>query len=434
MALEKFITKDEFDGVLKSDGRSALANESLLNIAKENIDKLDFPTRKQEEWRYTSIKRLLNHQYSLATAKEIDQKTVDTFSIHGFKGLKLVFVNGFFIEEFSDIKQDGLIVKNMSAAVKDHADIVDQHLNTTELSENNLFSAANTAYSSEGAFVYVPKSTVADQSIQIINLTDGHGKQTISQVRNLVVVEDNSQVEIIHTYHSLSVGYTLMNTATEIFVGENANVSYSIFEGEGNDAFHMNHVNVVQKANSHFKSNTVTLCGALVRNDLRVILDGDNCETDLNGLYLPDRDQHVANNVYVEHAKTHGVSHQLYKGINDNTASSVFVGKIYVAEDAQKTDAYQSNKNVLISEDAKAVSKPQLEIYADDVSCTHGSTTGQLDEEALFFMQARGIGKETARMLLLKAFVIDVIETIENDAYKNMVHRLVEVRLSGEKT
>ena len=219
----------------------------------------------------------------------------------------------------------------------------------------------------------------------------------------------------------------------EIVLNENATLDYNMLQGEGNETFQINQTSVLQKAYSRLKANTITLCGMLVRNDLNVKIDAENCETQLDGLSLPDKKQHFDNNLFVRHAYSNCTSNQLYKSVVDNNATSVFSGKILVDQDAQKTDANQSNKNVLLTANATALSKPQLEIYADDVSCTHGSTTGQLDKEALFFMQARGISKNVAQRLLLQGFVGDVIDNIEIEAFRNEIKSLIEARLSGEK-
>ncbi len=249
----------------------------------------------------------------------------------------------------------------------------------------------------------------------------------------MIIANKFSQAKIINSYHSLSVNFTLTNIATEIFLEDSAHINYNIFQGEGVDASQFNNIKVIQQSNSNFSSNTTTLCGMLVRNDLNVEHKGSNCETDLNGLYLPDREQHFDNTVFVHHAKPHNTSNQLYKGIIDNKASAVFQGKVLVDKDAQKTLANQSNKNILLTKYAKINSKPQLEIYADDVACSHGSTTGQIDKEALFYLQSRGINRRRAETLLLSAFVKDVIDKIQIDSFKFYIQILVNNRLKGEK-
>jgi Fe-S cluster assembly protein SufD len=216
-------------------------------------------------------------------------------------------------------------------------------------------------------------------------------------------------------------------------VDSNAKLNFNIFQGEGDDAFQINHTRVIQHRDSCFSGHTLSFCGAIVRNDIQVEQIEEGCETYLNGLYLPDREQHFDNELFVHHAKAHGTSKQVYKGIIDHKASAVFMGKVLVDRDAQKTQASQSNRNVLLSKDAKVNSKPQLEIYADDVACSHGSTTGQIDKEALFYLQSRGIDRRQAEVLLLSAFVADVIESIEVDALRLFVNLLINKRLKGEK-
>ena len=231
----------------------------------------------------------------------------------------------------------------------------------------------------------------------------------------------------------MSEARSFSNIATEIILKENAVVNFNIFQGQGDNSFHLNNTKIHQHSNSRFKCNTITLCGELVRNDLNIEHKGEGCETTLNGLYMPDKKQHFDNHVFVNHAKPHCVSNQMYRGVIDNKASAVFLGKVLVTPDAQKTDANQSNKNILLSDTAIVNSKPQLEIYADDVKCSHGSTTGQLDKEALFYMQARGISFEYARIMLLNAFASEVTKQLEIKPFRSFVDFLVEKRLGGQK-
>ncbi|MBN1250787.1 MAG: Fe-S cluster assembly protein SufD, partial [Bacteroidales bacterium] len=263
--------------------------------------------------------------------------------------------------------------------------------------------------------------------------SDGNNKKTISQYRNLIIAGKNSNVQIVNSFHSLTVNYTLTNISTEIILEENANLNFNIFQGEGDDAFQINSTKVNQEKNSNFSSHTITLCGSIVRNDLKIEHKAENCETNLFGLYLPDREQHFDNNIFINHAKPHGTSNQIYKGIIDNKASAVFLGKVFVGKGAQKTIADQTNRNILLTQYAKVNSKPQLEIYADDVSCSHGSTTGQIDKEALFYLQSRGINRRRAEVLLLGAFISDVIDAIKVEPLKIFVNILVNNRLNGEK-
>lgn len=435
MALKVQTSKEDFLKIFEKDEDEVLSQGVVKDAALERLAQLNLPGKKDEEWRHTSLNRLLQHRYCQAENRDLTDLIVNSFSIPGLDAHRLVFINGFFAPAFSDIKNNskGLIVKPMFTAKIENKNLFEQYFGQSEIQASNFFSSLNTVFSTDGSFIYIADNYIADKPIHIVNLSDGQDRKTASQYRNLIIAGKLSQSKIINTYHSLSVNYTLTNIATEVFLEDGAILNYNIFQGEGVDSSQFNNVKVIQHANSNFSSSTTTLCGMLVRNDLHVEHKGSYCETDLNGLYLPDREQHFDNKVFVHHAKPHNTSNQLYKGIIDNKASAVFQGKVMVDRDAQKTLANQSNKNILLTKYAKINSMPQLEIYADDVACSHGSTTGQIDKEALFYLQSRGINRRKAETLLLSAFVKDVIDKIKLEGYKLYIQLLVNNRLKGEK-
>jgi len=435
MALKIKTSKQGFLKTFEKAEAEVLSEGIVKKTAREKLALFKLPEKTDEEWKHTSLNRLLQHNYSAAKNRELSDSIVNSFSIPGLDAYRLVFINGFFAPAFSDIKNNskGLIVKPMTAAKVENKQLFEQYFAQSEILTSNFFTSLNTVFSKDGCFIYIAENYIADKPIHIVNLSDGQDRKTVSQYRNLIIAGKLSQSKIINTYHSLSVNYTLTNIATEIFLEDGANLNYNIFQGEGVDSSQFNNIKVIQQANSNFSSNTTTLCGMLVRNDLKIEHKGSNCETDLNGLYLPDREQHFDNCVFVHHAKPHNTSNQLYKGIIDNKASAVFLGKVLVDKDAQKTLANQSNKNILLTKYAKIYSKPQLEIYADDVACSHGSTTGQIDKEALFYLQSRGINRRKAETLLLSAFVKDVIDKIQLEGFKLYIQILVNNRLKGEK-
>jgi len=435
MALKNELTKDEFIALFDENSKNSFADKNTVKEATNYLKKYNFPAKNDEEWKHTSIKKILQHKYYIGENLELDENQVNLFSIPGLNAYRLVFINGVFSKEFSDeiFDKKGFIIKNIAEAKNKYPDLFKKYFESTDISKENLFTSVNTVYSFDGAFISIPNNFVLDKPIHIINFSDGNNKKTVSQYRNLIIAGKNSNVQIVNSSHSLTVNYTLSNITTEIILEENAFLNYNIFQGEGNDAFQINNTKVNQAANSNFSSHTITLCGAIVRNDLKIEHKGKNCETNLFGLYLPDREQHFDNNVFINHAKPHGTSNQVYKGIIDNKASAVFLGKVLVGKGAQKTLADQTNRNILLSKYAKVNSKPQLEIYADDVSCSHGSTTGQIDKEALFYLQTRGINRRKAEVLLLGAFITDVIDTIKVEPLKIYINILVNSRLNGEK-
>ncbi len=433
MSLNKKISKEYYNNIL--DNRNSLANDTAKKTATDYIKNNDFPTKKDENWKKTDFKNLLKHQFSYAEKVDFDEQTLSIFNISGMNVNILVFVNGYFYEEYSNIieKNNSLQIKSIAKAKLENSEIFEKYFYKETIYNKNIFSAFNSAFAQDGAFVYIPKNKIVEYPIHIYNFTDGNTRKTISQTRNLIIAEMNSEVKIIQSYHSLSVNYTLSNIVTEIFLEENANVNYNLFQGEGDDASQLNHTQVFQKRNSNFSSNVITLCGAIVRNDLLVKINGEGCNTDLNGLYMPDREQHFDNTLFVHHAKPHSYSNQLYRGIIDNQATAVFYGKVLVGEGAIKTVAEQNNNNILLTKYAKSHSKPQLEIYNDDVKCSHGSTTGQLDKEALFYMKTRGIGERKAMVLLLNAFASEVLDKIKIESFKNYTKHLIDKRMSGDK-
>lgn len=433
MALSNQIKKDDFISLFKNNSSLLTKPEEKLRI-EQSFTKLDFPSKKDEEWQHTNIKRLLQHKFSLVNNYEIDKHIIERFTIPNLNAYRMVFVNGNFIEEYSDIQdiENKIIVINSKEAKNKHVDLFNSYHGKTNEYSQNLFSNINSAYASDGSFIFVNKNVEIDKYIHIINLSDGHNSKAASQYRNIVVLQANSKIKIINTFHSLSVNYTFTNVVNEIILKENAHLNFNILQGEGNDTFQINHTKVQQEKSSNFSSHTITLCGAIVRNDINVEHLDEACETNLYGLYLPDREQHFDNNLFVHHAKPYGISNQIYRGIIDNTASAVFLGKVLVDKGAQKTFADQSNRNVLLTDYARVNSKPQLEIYADDVACSHGSTTGQIDREALFYLQSRGIERRQAESLLLNAFLTDVVDSIESESFKFLIKSLVDKRLKGE--
>ncbi len=398
-----------------------------------DLENLEFPTKKIETWKHADLRPMLKHRFSVPDNFVIDKNYIENLTIHGLNSQKIVFANGKFMPEFSEISDTEIMAMPLALAKQKRLELVDNYLGKAEYPEKTLFSELNTAFAEDGFFVYLPKGTAAARPIHIMNFLHGDNQKIMVQSRNLILVGVNSEVKIINSYHSLSTDYTLNNVVTEIRCEPDSHVDYYLFQGEGNDAFHIHDTRVTQLRGSKFTANTTTLCGAIVRNNLYVNLQGEHCETDLSGLHMPEKEQYSDNYVFVNHAKPRCSSKQLYRGIIDNKAEAVFLGKIFVAKDSQKTDSQQSNKNILLTPYAKAHSKPQLEIYADDVACAHGSTTGQLDKESMFYLRSRGISERRARTLMLGAFASSTMDNIKLQPYKDFVNFLINKRLHGEE-
>lgn len=390
------------------------------NAAHKVLEDLTFPTRKTEAWKYTPLNDLLKQSFSTtASAELIDIKP---FLIPGLDAKLLVFINGIFNESLSDeIISDTITATSIKKADKE------KRFNT--IADNQtIFTAINTAYFTDGAYIKLSDKTIAEKPIHIIHIATESNASI--QNRNLIFAGKHSELEVIETFISTRSG-AFINSFSEIFVNENAKLKQEKIQNS--DVYLINRAAVYQEKNSKYSINTITLKGSLVRNDITVLVDGENCETILNGLYLPHDKEHVDNHTVVDHLKPHCESKELYKGIIDDKATAVFNGKVFVRQDAQKINAFQSNANILLSDDANVNTKPELEIYADDVKCSHGSTTGQLDEESIFYLRSRGLSEKSAVQMLLHAFTDEVIEKIENEALKQYVEILVNTKLKGIK-
>ncbi len=342
--------------------------EEVRKRAGEHFDAHGFPTTRDEEWRFTNIAPIAKNRFPTAPPN----------------------TNGYSLQK----------------ALETHPELVEEHLGRYAAYKNNPFVALNTSNFEDGAFLQIPANTVVENAFWI-DYKATAGRTT--HPRNLIIVGAGSQAQIVERY--TGTGRYFTNSVTEIVVGENAVVEHIKLEEESDESFHVATIQVYQARNSNFKSHNVSLGGLLVRNDVNAVLSS-GCEGTLNGLYLLNGKQHIDNHTALDHAEPHAASHELYKGILDGASSAVFNGKIFVRKDAQKTDAKQTNKNLVLSENAVINTKPELQILADDVRCTHGATVGQLDEEALFYLRTRGIDKAEARNLLVFAFARDVIDRI----------------------
>ena len=391
------------------------------------------PTQKDEAWKYTNIVRALRHEYALEyDGPETTRADVERHLVPGLDAHLLVLVNGRFSEELSQIGAlpDGVIVDGFARAYERHADLVDRSFARYADMKGDALTALNTAFTADGVFIHVRANAAIDKPVHVLSLLNTSEDAAV-QPRLLYVVERGGQATILESGYSLSQGKTFTNSVTECFVGANAHVEHFKVQDLGNEATQVYNVQVYQERDSIFRTNTVTLSGALVRNNLSFLPDGENCETHLFGLFLGRGRSHMDSHTLVDHAQPHCFSNELYKGILEDEANGVFNGKVYVRPDAQQTNAYQSNKSIVLSERANMYSKPELEIYADDVKCSHGATTGQLDPEALFYLRSRGLSERMARAMLLQAFARDVVDNIRLDPLREMLDEYIVERFHG---
>lgn len=391
-----------------------------------------FPTKRDEAWKYTSLNAVLKHDFSVFPKQEnaLTQADVKKYFIHEIDTYKVVFIDGVFSSFLSSTTHDGLDVCLMSSALTKpkYKEVIDEYFNKIANTEDSL-TALNTAFAIEGAYINIPKNKIADKPIEIMYLTTGTEAALMVQPRNLIIVGKNAQVQIIERHQSLNGNPVLTNSVTEIFAKERAVVDYYKIQNDVHSANLIDNTYIAQKNNSNASVHTFSFGGNITRNNLNFYHQGERVESTLKGITIIGDKQHVDHYTLVRHAEPNCESHQNYKGIFDGNATGVFNGKIFVEKEAQKTDAFQQNNNILLSDKATINAKPQLEIFADDVKCSHGCTVGQLDESAMFYMQSRGIPKKEAKALLMYAFSNEVIESIRIPELKSRITKLIAAKL-----
>ncbi len=389
--------------------------KALRESAIGSFDKLGFPTRQDEEWKYTSVEPIVSQPFERGREPAaVSDKKVLARSFMDAKCNRLVFVNGTFVPQLSlwgDVPAS-VRVQSLAEAIQHDDQILAPYLAACARHEREAFFALNTAFMEDGAVVMVPADCRLETPLYVIFVATAGDRRIALYPRNLILVGVGSEVKIVETYLGLGTGNYFVDAVTELIGEENSVIDYYRLQREGDAGFHVGALDARLKRDCHFTAHAVTLTGALVRNDVHVGLEGEGAECILNGIYLLDGYQHVDNHTEIEHTRPRATSFELYKGILSGNAHGVFNGKIVVHKDAQKTDARQVNKNLLLSEHAAVNTKPQLEIYADDVKCSHGSTIGQLDADALFYLRSRGLDIHEAQSLLSYAFASDVVGRI----------------------
>ena len=400
--------------------------------AMERLREIGFPTVRDEDWKYTNVAPILKVPF--VEAPEDGPRPIprtDTSPLLEGKEVQIVFVNGRYAPDLSSaVARDGVHVESLREILATRPDDARPYL-AKIARQTNGFAAANAAFLEDGAFVRIPRGTAATQPIHLVFLSEPAFGPTVSHPRNLLIAEPGSQATIVETYIGTAGELYFTNPVTEVVVGDGANLDHYKLESESTEAYHVATMEVRQERDSRFTSNSIALGAALARNDLNVRLEAEGADCTLNGLFIGSGTQHLDTHTLIDHAKPHGTSRELYKGIMDGKSRGIFHGKIVVRPDAQKTDAMQTNKNLLLSKEALVNSTPALEIFADDVKCRHGSTIGQLDAGALFYLRSRGIGEKEARDLLVYAFASDVASRIRIAPLRALVEEHLGLRLPG---
>ena len=425
--LEKF---EQFEEISKDPDWVRVARKAGIS----HFIELGFPTLQDEDWRFTNVAPIASLPFKpvLEPARDsVTAKALGHFTFAGLAGSKLVFVDGHFAPELSSVARlpDGVKVMSLAAALASDTALIEKYLFRHARADTNAFTALNTAFFQDGGYIYLPAGKIVAEPIQLLYVSTANGNGTTAHPRNLIVAERGSQVTIVENFVSLSAASYVTNSVTELVVGDNAVVEHLKFQDESQEAFHIATVAAHLGRASNVVTHSIALGAKLSRTNIYANLAGEGLECILNGLYITRGEQLADHYMIVEHAQPRCASHEYFNGILDDKSKGVFHGRILVRPGAQKTDAKQTNKNLLLSDDATADTKPQLEIYADDVKCTHGATIGQLNDEAIFYLRSRCIGLGKARRMLIHAFAGEIIDRVRCTSVREELDKLVWERL-----
>jgi Fe-S cluster assembly protein SufD len=399
--------------------------------AIKQFESIGFPNKKLENWKYTSLKNLLNTDYTVLPEinNVLEFKNIKKYLIDDIDSYKIIFVDGKYCSHLSETTHEGMDICILSAALTQskYELIIENYFNKIALKDG--ITSLNTAFSNEGVFIHIPKNKFVEKPIQIIHFSTGNESSLMFQPRNMIVVDENSQVQIIERHQSLSKNKVFTNSVTEIYADKKSIIEYYKIQNDNLQASLIDNTYVNQQRNSSFSMHTFSFGNELVRNNLNISQNDEFIETTIKGVTIIGDNQHVDHNTLIKHNKPNCNSHQDYKGIYDNKSTGVFNGRIVVNKQAQKTNAFQSNNNILLSDKATINAKPQLEIYADDVKCSHGCTVGQLDKNALFYLKSRGIPEKEATALLMYGFANNILKSVKIPEIKTRITNIIANKL-----
>ncbi|MCD4735370.1 MAG: Fe-S cluster assembly protein SufD [Bacteroidales bacterium] len=439
--VDKSAIENKFSSIFRENRNSIIVNDSkgVSGIRDEAIKKfreIGLPGSKLESWKNTDLLKSFNEDFTCYFSPlnpKSDEDRIFQCKVPHLDTESISLYNGWYLKNDAPLKKfdDGTIVGSFARAMKEMPDVFERHFNKYVTSKPDGLHMLNTAYAQDGLFIYVPDGVETSKPVQMVNVLNLE-ERLLVQNRNLVILGKNSKLKLVHCDDSQNHFESFTNTITEVFLDENSKIEYYKLQNLNNESSIVNTTFFHLKNQAELISNMITLNGGMIRNDSHVKLNGTGCKADVMGLYLMDRSQHVDNQVFIDHVLPGSVSNELFKGILDDHATGVFKGHILVREDAQKTQAFQTNRNILLTDKAVVYTKPFLEIYADDVKCSHGATVGQLDEQAMFYIRSRGISDSNARLLLMYAFAAEVIGYISIEPLRNRIDDLVKKRLRGE--
>lgn len=414
-------------------------SSNVINAARKKAFQ-DFvmqgiPTRKNENYKYTNLHPQFSPDYKFVHQREdneVDTKTVYRCDVPELgTDPKLIFNGWYYKNNQSNELPAGVILCSLEEIAQKNPKLIENYYAKIAKTDADPLVALNTAYAKDGYFIYIPKNVSIEKPIQLINFLQAKSSTFVTQ-RNLIIVESGASTQLIICDHTLNQNQYLNNSVTEIYVGENANLDYYTLQNQHNKTTSINSVFIQQERDSVATTHTSTLHGGLIRNNLQIVLNGENAKANMFGMAFIDKKQHVDNSTQIIHAKPHCESNQVYKNVLNDQSSGAFSGQIHVVRDAQKTNAFQRNNNLLLTDEATMQTKPQLIIDADDVKCSHGATVGQIDQEALFYLRARGMDEDKARLMMMNAFAHEVVQEIKVEALRDRIDELVEKRLNGE--
>jgi Fe-S cluster assembly protein SufD len=432
--------EDRFISAFEVNHGQALngTNASIAQQREDAIERfaqLGIPDNNLELWKYTNIAKIIDRPYTLPlgdVGASVDESDIAPFLMDDMDAHRVVLVNGRVDESLSDIGElpSGVVVSSLAQAGKEHPNVVEEHYGKYADFEDEALTALNTAFVQDGAFVYVPSGTLVEKPIFFLHVTATE-EDLFLQPRHLFVVEDGAIAKIVEAQYSLTDANTFTNTVGEAFVGEKGNLDHYLIQDEGPHASQVHTRAAQQKNDSVYSSQTVTFSGEVVRNNATIEADGTFCESNLFGLCVGKNEMHVDNHTRMDHVQPDCTSNELYKHVLNDESTAVFNGKVFVSRGSQRIDAYQQNDTIVLTKDAQIYTKPELEIYADDVVCSHGATTGQLDDEHIFYIRSRGLSKRRARILLLQAFCEEVLEEFQIDPLRDTVTEQIRTRFAS---
>ncbi|HBF20284.1 MAG TPA: Fe-S cluster assembly protein SufD [Cryomorphaceae bacterium] len=412
------------------NGQAKTPIHKVRQKAFKTFEKKGFPTKRDEEWKYTNLRPILKHDYRIFQKGEnvIDFKDIRRYFLSDMDTYKVVFVDGVFSSWLSETTHQRFDICTFNSMMQKSPEIVEEYFNKALPQEESL-GAINTAFAHEGAFIRIKKGQTVDKPVEVVFFTTSQDKEVMMQPRNLVIVEENAEVQILERHQSLSELPVFTNSVTEIFAHKSSRLYYYKVQNDNLEASLIDNTSVIQHEQSDVSIGTFSFGNKFVRNNLNIFLKGEHTETNMDGITIIGDDQLVDHHTLVDHKIPNCHSSELYKGIYDGSAHGVFNGKVMVHPHAQKTNAFQENNNILLTDKASIDTKPQLEIYADDVQCSHGCTIGQLDEDALFYLQSRGIPEKEGKALLLYAFANDGLRNVKISGLRKKLNKQIAQKL-----